>query len=124
MKHLKYGFTPQDSHREIAEKQRAHLRRAADRIERGESLDGLYVPLIAYALRALADRIPDEPKRRPGRAAQVDPYGLALRYAMSGMSQERLAEEAGISVPALRKAIKKAGNLDVFRPALKTRKTK
>lgn len=114
-RNLIFGFVPRSPHSEVARHQREYLREAADRIERGESLAGLDHWFIACALRAFADRIPDAPKNPRGRKPEVDPGGLALRYAflvdVKGMSKFQargiLADEANVSETAIMKALAK-----------------
>lgn len=105
--------------REYAERQRAHLRKAADRIERGESLDGLNAEFLAVALRAFADMIPDEPKKRKGRQpSKLNPVWAVLKYASlvrgKGMSKTEaiglVAELAEVDADTVKKALKKQGH--------------
>lgn len=114
---------------EIAELQRKYLRDVADRIELGEELGEPLGELdswfIAACLRAFADRIPDEPKRRRGRAQAVEWIAVAMD-ARQGKTQEQLAEQYDISVTMVKKIIKKvdAALFERLENAGITRKTK
>jgi hypothetical protein len=111
-----FGFGAQTPQHLVAESQRRHLREAADRIERGESLEGLTPELIAVALRGFADRIPDAPRKGRGTPVKkLDPAGLELRFRalISGKRMTKaaaianLAELSGASIEAITKALKK-----------------
>lgn len=101
-------------HHAIALRQRRTLRDAADRIEAGESLQGLDPGIIAAALRGFADRIPNEPKKGRGHQPKVNRAWVKLKYQAliqgkcTGKNQaiNAIADEAGISPQAVKKILK------------------
>jgi hypothetical protein len=112
---LAFALTPQPAYRELAEAQRRLLRDAADRIERGDPLAGLQADFAAAAVRAFADRIPDEPPRRRSRGRRpqkMDPEGVVLHYVMyrlAGMNQSeahaKIAEQACATIDAVKQVL-------------------
>jgi hypothetical protein len=107
--------TSDEDYAEAARNQKTHLREAADRLERGESLDGMNKWLLAWALRNTADYMSEKEKRPAGQPPRIDPGGLALEFASMivlekmGVNEahDALALRHGISIPAIKKSLEK-----------------
>lgn len=112
-------LTPPEEYARIAQEQRAWIRGMADRIERGESLEHqLDNEVAAGILRARANQISDKEPRGRGQAPRIDAGNVAIHYAClvngGGMGKTeaiaKLADGNGVSIEAIKKAIKKYGD--------------
>lgn len=106
--------------------QRQLLLDAADRIERGAELDNRQA--IALAIRIAASNIPMQPRRRPGAKARFNHYSAARRYEELTQQTrplthtkaiEQIAEVAGVSVEAVKKALQQQGAVKKTKPKTK-----
>lgn len=99
----------------VARSQRMALRRMANLIEQGKPLENdMQRRFAAEALRAFAAEIPDEPPKKRGQqpkfnhamaAVEFDFFSKTLRSENAAI--EKLAAQYGVSVQAMRKALKK-----------------
>lgn len=116
--HLDFLQDPAEFARTVAE-QRKWLRKLASMIEADEPLDRVERAVVVAVLRAHADGIASEPRRKRGQAPRIDASNVALEFEAlirnpnlrisKNAAQERLAERHDVSVEAIRKALKKKG---------------
>lgn len=118
---FKLEFIPDpEAYARTAEAQRGHAREIARRLEAGESLHDLPSgsgEFAAAILRLWANTLPNKPPRKRGQAPQIDASNIALEFVamtrnpkavMSKVKvKEHLAEKYGVSVEAIRGALKK-----------------
>jgi hypothetical protein len=97
---------------QTAERQRKLAIMLADKIEKGEEIESKYAPFIGGILRFWASNLPDQPKRKPGRAPKMDPMIVALHYAAeitkAGKKKSKLLEELSENYDVSLEAIKGA----------------
>lgn len=92
-----------------AEHQREYVRAIATQLDAGEPLDDTQRLWAAGILRAWADNLPSKPPRKPGQLQQFDHASAAVLAKLGHRTQEELAEELGVSVESLRRAMRKWG---------------
>lgn len=123
-------FTLSDeAYASCAEASKEQLRAAAAAIERG-SLEGVSLGYIADTLRAAAERIPLQQPRKKGAPLKFDSGVAAFRYAIltgplklkHSKAVAQLAQEAGVSIEAINKALSKQGD-DFIRHRVKQNTT-
>lgn len=106
---------PDDEHSKSATGSRAFLETIAGKIERGEQLASDEILFAAGACRAAAKQIPLKQKRKKGAAPKYDASLAAIQYASGQYTLEKLAEMHGVTVDALKKALKKNDRLKTAR---------
>jgi hypothetical protein len=110
-------LVPPEEYARAAIAQRQWLTDIARKIEHGEPLNPWDRTGAAAVLRAWATRIPDREPRGRGQAPKIDAGNVSIHYAClvngHGMKPskavEELAEGNGVSIEAIKKAVKKYG---------------
>ncbi len=118
---LPLGQTTDEQFMAMVDQQRAMFVRLADAVAAGEELSRLDRKVVAAALKLAASNLPDSPPRSRGSAHRARfPHGDAVLeyYAMirnptrpikKTPAVEALAEKYGVSIEAIKDAIKKHG---------------
>lgn len=100
-------------HSRVAKSQKRFCASVADRIEAGETLSGYEREWAAAALRHVGATISEERPRPAGKPAKLPDFELVLEFIVMTRHQsvskndayERLAEEHGVSVTAVKKRL-------------------
>jgi hypothetical protein len=115
--HIEFGDTSEQAaanYARTAQGQRDYTYELAKKIEAGENLDQIEKIWAAGLLRCWADNLPQTMPKGRGKPRKVDPGHLAIEFALKvkgGMSEnaaiEKLADEHDMSVPGIKKSLKK-----------------